>query len=332
MRVPWRSTRTKVSNASSRSPSGETLVLFEKNPDFAGAETRRTAQPEFLWSLRTDDLHGSIIGCFDRTIQNAKRLSSDLLHNPPRFCHRGLPAPGFAPAWSGGLFLVTEGVISFKGRKEMGVNMRTRILARISLVMVATLALVAPASAPQAADEIGVSASVLHVMQTNFTAPGSGSSLPVTLMSGTFTNTLDSDLTVHVAGECALWSDIASPESQTAAQVVVWVGLDGGAVAVSRDSNGDGIADDPDDGKVVWCNRAFKTAAPAADVASLFQKSRAANAFRWIALAVVAGTHTLEVKAQLDATVTDVGTFAQAAIGKRTLLAGGAAVGPVAGF
>jgi len=38
------------------------------------------------------------------------------------------------------------------------------------------------------------------------------------------------------------------------------------------------------------------------------------------------------VKAQLDATVTDVGTFAQAAIGKRTLLAGGAAVGPVAGF
>ena len=208
----------------------------------------------------------------------------------------------------------------------MAVRMRTRDFARIALVVVTAFALVVSASAPQA-HVVGVSASAPQVMQVDFAAPGSGSSLPVTLLRGTFTNSkFIPDGVVDVRAECALWTDIASPESHTAAQVTIWVELDGVPVPVSRDSNGDGIANDPDDGKVVWCNRAFKTAAPALDVTGLYQRSRATSGFRWMVLAVPSGTHTLEVKAQLDATVTDVGTFAQAVVGKRVLIAWGSEI------
>ena len=72
----------------------------------------------------------------------------------------------------------------------------------------------------------------------------------------------------------------------------------------------------------VFCNRAFRISTPlfVGDAISLFQKTRSANAFNWGALNVGNGIHTLVVKAQLDASVTGVGTFAQAAVGKRTLV------------
>ena len=104
--------------------------------------------------------------------------------------------------------------------------------------------------------------------------------------------------------------------------MTVWVELDGAAVPVTGDSNADGVFDDPDDGKVVFCNRAFKISAPVVGpgVVNLFQKTRSTHAFNWGALNVGNGIHTLVVKAQLDASVTGVGTFAQAAVGKRTLV------------
>src|SRR2546427_200152 len=93
-------------------------------------------------------------------------------------------------------------------------------------------------------------------------------------------------------------------------------------VLVTGESNADGVFDDPDSGKVVFCNRAFKISAPlfAPEVIKLFQKTRSTHAFNWGALNVGNGIHTLVVKAQLDASVTGVGTFAQAAVGKRTLV------------
>ena len=79
---------------------------------------------------------------------------------------------------------------------------------------------------------------------------------------------------------------------------------------------------DPDNGKVVFCNRAFKISAPLVgpEVVSLYQKTRSTHAFNWGALNVGNGIHTLVVKARLDASVTGIGTFAQAAVGKRTLV------------
>jgi hypothetical protein len=209
----------------------------------------------------------------------------------------------------------------------MTMHMNTRILAPATLVVVIVLAMLVPVSVPQrasathtGADEIGVSAAVLRVMQT----PAGTSSLPVTLLTATARSGATFDLVVELAAECALWTDIVPPEPEAAAQVTVWVERNGIVLPVTRDANGDGIASDPDDGRVVLCNRAFKLAAPASDVSTLYQNARQANAFNWVVYSVPGGTHTLQVRAQLNASVTGVGTFAQAAVGKRTLKAGGA--------
>src|SRR5919198_115277 len=74
--------------------------------------------------------------------------------------------------------------------------------------------------------------------------------------------------------------------------------------------------------QVTLLSATFRNSTPVfvGDAIRLFQKTRSANAFNWGALNVGNGIHTLVVKAQLDASVTGVGTFAQAAVGKRTLV------------
>ncbi len=198
---------------------------------------------------------------------------------------------------------------------------KTRALVAAGVVVLGLMAPPEARATHQPADKVNVSASTVELMQTQV-GLGSSSSGPVTLLSGTFRNSTPTDLIIQVTAECALWTDIVSPESEAAATVTVWVELDGARVPVTSDSNGDGVFDDPDDGKVIFCNRAFRISTPlfVGDVIRLFQKTRSANAFNWGALNVGNGIHTLVVKAQLDASVTGVGTFAQAAVGKRTLV------------
>ena len=89
---------------------------------------------------------------------------------------------------------------------------------------------------------------------------------------------------------------------------------------VTTDSNGDGVQNDPDDGRVVFSNREFQvTSLLGVDVIRLFIGSRSANSFQWITLNVGSGIHTITVKGQLDVQVTGAG-MAKAAIGKRTLV------------
>jgi len=198
---------------------------------------------------------------------------------------------------------------------------KTGVLVAVGAVALVLIARPEARATHQPADKINVSASIVEVMQTQV-GPVPSSSGPVTLLSATFRNSTPTDLIIQVTGECALWTDIVSPESEAAAKVTVWVELDGVAVPVTSDSNADGVFDDPDDGKVVFCNRAFKISAPVVGpgVVNLFQKTRSTHAFNWGALNVGNGIHTLVVKAQLDTSVTGVGTFAQAAVGKRTLV------------
>ena len=198
---------------------------------------------------------------------------------------------------------------------------KTGVLVAVGAVALVLIARPEARATHQPADKINVSASIVEVMQTQM-GLGVSSSGPVTLLSATFRNSTPTDLIIQVTGECALWTDITTPESEAAATVTVWVELDGVAVPVTSDSNADGMFDDPDDGKVVFCNRAFKISAPVVGpgVVNLFQKTRSTHAFNWGALNVGNGIHTLVVKAQLDTSVTGVGTFAQAAVGKRTLV------------
>src|SRR5216110_3198854 len=175
-------------------------------------------------------------------------------------------------------------------------HMRRRV--KIGVLVAAgavALVLMAPPKARathQPADKINVSASTVEVMQTQ-AGLGATSSGPVTLLSGTFRNSTPTDLIIQVTEECALWTDITTPESEAAAAVTVWVELDGAAVPLTSDSNGDGVFDDPDDGKAIFCNRAFRISTPlfVGDVIRLFQKTRSANAFNWGALNVGNGIH-----------------------------------------
>ena len=56
------------------------------------------------------------------------------------------------------------------------------------------------------------------------------------------------------------------------------------------------------------------------DTIQLYLKTRAAHAFDWVRLNLGSGIHVIEVKAQLTAQATGMGT-AKALVGKRTLVA-----------
>lgn len=174
------------------------------------------------------------------------------------------------------------------------------------------------------ADKIGVAGSVIETMVAQV-GPGSGSSGPVTLLSATLHNSTPTDLMIQVTGECALWTDVivaGTSSSESVANVKTWVEIDGQAVPVTNDSNGDGAYNDPDDGRVVFCNRDTKlslTGLLPNQVIDLFNKTRTANAFNWVTFNVGNGDHNITVKGQLDVSVAGTGV-AKAAVGKRTLI------------
>jgi len=157
------------------------------------------------------------------------------------------------------------------------------------------------------ADKIGVAGSAIQEV-------GPGEKV---LLTSTLRNSTPTDLMIQVTSECALWTNITSPSSEAVASVTVWVTLDGVPVPVTSDPAQGG----PDDGKVVFCNRDFKILALLSpqELIQLCLSSKSANAFNWVAMNVGNGIHTIEVRASLDQRVTGIG-FAQAAVGKRTLI------------
>ena len=204
-------------------------------------------------------------------------------------------------------------------------GLRVAALVALALLLSVSGLLVRQASAThQPADKIGVSASVMEVMQAQV-GPGGGSSGAVELLRATLKTSSPTDLIVQLTGECALWTDVitlGTDSSQAVANVTVWVEIDGVRVPVTSDSNEDGVFDDPDDGKVIFCNRDLKLSTAGllpGQLLDLFIKSRQANAFNWVTFNVGSGTHTIEVKAQLDVLVAGTGE-ARAAVGKRTLI------------
>jgi hypothetical protein len=205
-------------------------------------------------------------------------------------------------------------------------GLRVAALVALALLLSVSDLLVRQASAThQPADKIGVSASVMEEMvaQVGF---GGGTSGPITLLSATLRTSSPTDLIVQLTGECALWTNVITTEpiatSQAIANVKVWVEIDGVRVPVTSDSNEDGVFNDPDDGKVVFCNRDVKlstTGLLPGQLLDLFIKTRQANAFNWVTFNVGSGMHTIVVKAQLDVKVSGAGE-ARAAVGKRTLV------------
>ena len=191
------------------------------------------------------------------------------------------------------------------------------LLPTISMLV---LAVALPAQANHLpADKIGVSASAVEVMTATASPIGPVSSGPVVLLQATLRNSTPTDLMIRFTGESALWTDIVSPSSDAMASVKIWAEIDGSPVPVTSDANGDGVANDPDDGRVVLANRDFRIASLiSADVISLYLSTRNAGAFQWMALNVGSGIHNVVLKGQLDVQVAGAG-LAKAAVGKRTL-------------
>ena len=175
---------------------------------------------------------------------------------------------------------------------------------------------------PQPADKVMAVASDVEVMQSQ-SLIGS-SSAEVTLLHGTMRTSTPADLMISVTAETGLYTAVTTVftnESEARAKVLVWVEIDGLRVPVSFDSNGDGVFDDPDDGRVVFNNRDFGLSSiNLLAVLTAFEKTRSANAFNWIALNVGPGVHSIVVKGRLETIALSAATSA-AAVGKRTMIA-----------
>lgn len=196
---------------------------------------------------------------------------------------------------------------------------RTRALLATAL---AVLGLVAAASlgpalaTHQPANKISVSGSTVELMSTDFSPLAAGqTSEVVQLLSSTMRTSGAVDLLFRATLECALWTDITTvgnDEARAYASVKAWVEVDGQAVAV-----------DGDDGKVVFCNRDYHRVTSMFDDENAtiedYLRTRSANAFNWFAFNVGPGFHTITLMAQLETEVEGTGN-AVAAVGKRTLI------------
>lgn len=171
------------------------------------------------------------------------------------------------------------------------------------------------------------------------------------------------DLLIEVSAECALWTltkTVDRPEddsrARAEARVTSWVTVDGeNAAGVPDPDKGVVPVSGSDDGKVVLCDRVQRLTTqdleddddeegecPADDpnteenenaectFVELFQRTRSANGFNWVAFNLGNGVHTLRLWVQLETdTSTDGPTMddttlnradAAAGIGKRTML------------
>ena len=126
-----------------------------------------------------------------------------------------------------------------------------------------------------------------------------------------------SDLILGVTAECSITTDVTTVGTDTQGAegtLKFWVEVDGVPVPVAQD--------DPDAGRVVFCNRLYERTTQFADQDAMiktFLRTRNANGFNWMALNVGHGVHTIEVKAQLTTDAT-ARASATGVIGNRTLI------------
>lgn len=209
-------------------------------------------------------------------------------------------------------------------------------LGALALALVANSMLRPAGATHQPADKVSVGASTLEVLSSQST-PGTKDET-VELMSSTLKTSSPTDLILSVTAECALWTNVATAgndSSESIARVEVWIEIDKAIVPVSStEPAGSTSAVDPADqgsrGRVVFCNRAMQLKTEnfnddsSDDVIKLFNRTRYANAFNWVALNLGNGVHEVKVFARLVAKLVSDGNpseqLAKAAVGKRTLV------------
>jgi hypothetical protein len=126
------------------------------------------------------------------------------------------------------------------------------------------------------------------------------------------------DLNLGVTLECSITTDVTTVGSETQeafGQVRVWIEIDGRPVLVSQD--------DPDAGKVVFCNRTYRRTTQLGsddetDAVRTFMQTRAANGFNWVLLNAGSAVHQINVYAEFTTAATS-NSSALAVVGNRTL-------------
>jgi hypothetical protein len=148
----------------------------------------------------------------------------------------------------------------------------------------------------------------------------------VTLLKGTIRSSSTSDLMLHVTAECSLTTNVTTvgnDDQSAEGKVEVWVEIDGKPVGINNIGTSTTTSEAKDDGKAVFCNRAYHRKTSMFDdtnaTIETFFRTQDANGFNWVALNVGNGIHTVEVKANLTETATNNAT-AKAAVGDRTMI------------
>lgn len=198
-------------------------------------------------------------------------------------------------------------------------------VAVTALMLAVPLGLSAPFTEdgePRAANKTAASGSTFQYLGT------AADPLPATTILDTFIKTSSpQDAIISVSLECSLVTDVFSstisdhPDGYTAtgearAKIVVWVEVDGVPVT---------IANDDEDGRITFCDRLHRQEISDIDedtgnfTIRQLQETMSANAFNWFALDLGSGVHHVAVKATIEADNTE-GSFAQGAIGKRTVV------------
>ncbi len=157
-----------------------------------------------------------------------------------------------------------------------------------------------------------------------------GANADVILLSETVKINNPTDLILSASAECSIITQVKTTGNQTAraeARVLMWVEIDGIPVPVSED--------DTDKGKVVFCDRIHEQETKLDgdeddendDFVRTYLSTRTANAFNWMALNVGTAypgtsnnTHVVELHATLITQNPVAETFANAAVGNRTLI------------
>jgi hypothetical protein len=164
---------------------------------------------------------------------------------------------------------------------------------------------------PQPADKVAVAASGVQLTPVTQVGPGTSVVPELTMFATTMRVSSPSDLILSVTSECALWTNTATigdDDQESKARVEVWIEIDGRVVPVSETNDpARPPSIDPDDaadrGRVVFCNRAQRmktegfddTDEPEGekesdedvnDVIRLFNRTRSAHGFNWVAVNV----------------------------------------------
>lgn len=189
---------------------------------------------------------------------------------------------------------------------------RGRVSAALAaaVVLAAALAYVTlrPAGAGHSpADKASAVGSRVEVVAPNDAEP---------VLTTTLRTSSPADLLLSVSAECSITTEVTTVGNdlqRAEGTLTVYVTVDGQPVPVAG----------TDDGRVVFCNRLYERETTMFDdedaTIRTFMRTRAANAFNWVALDVGSGIHTVEVHALLTTNTTDTAS-ALGAVGNRTLL------------